>query len=453
MPKSDLPFASQFSPVQTPLPKLLSIVEDSEGQPLSLLERIRDTFFSQHGGGDEKQRLEVAKNTILALMAYGILDEDRKPTDFGRRIMALRHDPESLYEAFARHILLDLRGLEFVNTIVEMNQSRREITLETLAHELRSRGIYVPRGGMHMSGMKGWLGQAGIFRDGYDVDEQRLQEVLGTSLETVQDLAQMGLENRAFLRALALLDPSEGIPSSEVAEYASALYGVSFPEKSMPKVLAPLESAGFIHLTKSTSGRGAKPHLVQGTDKLRKDLVDPIISTLEASTGLSFRPLWNKSLAETLEELQSSDRAIKGRGLEALAIYLCRLLDLTFIRWRHRSQATAGAEVDVIAESARLIFSRWQIQCKNTGTVSLDDVAKEVGVAQLLRSNVIMMVTTGRIGREAKTFANRIMEEYALQIATIDGADLRRIAHHPLALLDILDREAKHAMEVKRLKD
>jgi site-specific DNA-methyltransferase (cytosine-N4-specific) len=36
-------------------------------------------------------------------------------------------------------------------------------------------------------------------------------------------------------------------------------------------------------------------------------------------------------------------------------------------------------EVDFIFRSQRLVFSRWQVQCKNTAKVSLDDVAKEVG--------------------------------------------------------------------------
>ena len=42
-----------------------------------------------------------------------------------------------------------------------------------------------------------------------------------------------------------------------------------------------------------------------------------------------------------------------------------------------------------------------QVQCKNTARVSLEDVAKEVGLIALIKSNVIVIVTTGAIGGEA----------------------------------------------------
>ena len=41
-----------------------------------------------------------------------------------------------------------------------------------------------------------------------------------------------------------------------------------------------------------------------------------------------------------------------------------------------RGAATGGVVVDIVSESTRLVFSRWQIQCKNTTRLSLDDIAK-----------------------------------------------------------------------------
>ena len=38
-----------------------------------------------------------------------------------------------------------------------------------------------------------------------------------------------------------------------------------------------------------------------------------------------------------------------------------RLIDLTYVATRLRGGVTGGAEVDLIFESARLVFSRWQI--------------------------------------------------------------------------------------------
>ena len=113
---------------------------------------------------------------------------------------------------------------------------------------------------------------------------------------------------------------------------------------------------------------------------------------------------------------------------------------------RLRGNATGGAEVDLIFESTRLVFSRWQVQCKNTVRVSLDDVAKEVGLTHFLKSNAIVMVTTGEIGGEARRYADRIMADSNLCIIMVDGSDLARIELRPSAIVDVFDRETRNAI-------
>jgi hypothetical protein len=97
------------------------------------------------------------------------------------------------------------------------------------------------------------------------------------------------------------------------------------------------------------------------------------------------------------------------------------------------------------------VFSRWQIQCKNTASVSLDDVAKEVGLTHFLKSNVIVMVSTGQIGSTARQYANKIMTDSNLAIVMIDRADMEEIVKNPTCFIDVLYREAKHAMTLKKL--
>ena len=128
-----------------------------------------------------------------------------------------------------------------------------------------------------------------------------------------------------------------------------------------------------------------------------------------------------------------------------------RLIDLTYVATRLRGSATGGAEVDLVFESARLVFSRWQIQCKNTTRVALDDVAKEVGLTHLLKSNVIVMISTGKIGDEARRYGNKIMADSNLCIVMMDGTDLDRIEARPAAIVEVLSREARHAMDLKKL--
>jgi site-specific DNA-methyltransferase (cytosine-N4-specific) len=127
-----------------------------------------------------------------------------------------------------------------------------------------------------------------------------------------------------------------------------------------------------------------------------------------------------------------------------------RLLDLEFKEWRIQSERTGGAEVDAIVEGARLIFSRWQVQAKNTATVDLEDVAKEVGLAlPLLYSNVILMVTTGDFTADARSYAERVMRNSSLNIILLRGAELEQISQDPTDIVPILNSKAEHVMQLK----
>ncbi|MBW7927304.1 MAG: restriction endonuclease, partial [Fimbriimonadaceae bacterium] len=152
------------------------------------------------------------------------------------------------------------------------------------------------------------------------------------------------------------------------------------------------------------------------------------------------------------EELESGDRHIAGLALEALGFKLMRLLDMDYVATRLRGSATGGAEVDLIFHSTRLIYSRWQVQCKNTARVSLDDIAKEVGLTHFLKSTVIVMVTTGEIGAEARRYAGKIMSDSNLAIVMVNGADLAAINQSPSQIVAIFQREAEKAMKLKTLE-
>lgn len=149
-----------------------------------------------------------------------------------------------------------------------------------------------------------------------------------------------------------------------------------------------------------------------------------------------------------------ANREIKGKALELLAIYLARLVDLDFRGWRIRSADTGGAEVDAIVEGARLIFSRWQIQAKNTTHVRLDDVAKEVGLSlTFIYSNVVMIVTTGEFTRDARSYANHVMKTCNLNVVLLNGANLERISQDPTSIVAVLNDKAEQAMKVKTRTD
>lgn len=302
--------------------------------------------------------------------------------------------------------------------------------------------------------MRLWLERAGVFSQGWRVDSAQLQIVLGLSEQELEVLAQLSGEQRAYLKTLANMGGTGPYASNEIEKLATATYGIKLNEKSLPKdVLNPLEAAGYITLTRGTraAGRGAKPSQVTPTAKLEADLITPLLDQQDQQVGAHLRPLLRKPFADVLEEVSVPDKHIRGLALEALAFKLMRLIDLTYVATRLRGSVTGGAEVDVIFEGSRLVFSRWQVQCKNTGSVSLDDVAKEVGLTHLLKSNVIVMVSTGTIGPVARQYANTIMTHSNLCIVMIDRADVVEIGKNPAAIADILNREAAHAMKLKAL--
>lgn len=414
---------------------------------------IRTAYFNGHKTS-EVNKGKLANNTKLGMIAYGVIDRDANLTAFGQELLALKDDEPSLYDRLAKHILLNLHGMTLVRCIQDMLAAGEVVTLTTLRDGLAARGIHYPAGGKHPSMMRLWLAKAGVFvGNRWQVDPHRIEDILGTNPDEFEVLASFTSEQRAFLKALANTGVRTPQPANEIVRLATATYGVRFPEKSLPKlVLKALEDAGYITAEKTTTGRGAKPFLVAPTDKLIAEIVEPLLAQLTDQTDPKLPALLRKPLSEILDEMQSEDRYTAGLALEALAFKMMRLLDMTYVATRLRANQTGGAEVDLVFEAARLVFSRWQVQCKNTSRVSLDDVAKEVGLTHFLKSNVIVIVTTGEIGSEARRYANKIMADSNLAIVMLDGSDLEKIGENAASIVRVFEREARHAMNLKKLE-
>jgi hypothetical protein len=452
MPKSDLPFGSEFSPSQISLPKVLEFAEKHGGDWRAFEEAVYKEYFIHHTSTTEYNKRKLANNTKLSMIAYQIIDRDANLTEFGQKLHEVRNDEEKLYTELGKQILLNLHGTTLVQCVQDMQAGGESVDLVKLREWLDERGVHFPRGGKHPSIMRLWLEKAGVFLSGWRVNEERFKAVLGLSSDEIEVLSQFTGEQRAYIKTLANMGAGRSFASNEIEKLATATYGIKFNEKSLPKdVLYPLEEAGYISLTRGTTGRGAKHSMVAATEKLTTELIEPLLQQLEQQSDANLRPLLRKPFKEVVDELDARDKHKRGLALEALAFKLMRLIDMDYVATRLRGTATGGAEVDVIFESSRLVFSRWQVQCKNTSRVSLDDVAKEVGLTHFLKSNVIVMVSTGEIGAEARRYANKIMTDSNLCIVMIDGADIKGIVANPASLVDIFNREAKHAMKIKTL--
>ena len=364
---ASLPFGSEFSPSQIDLRQILELIEEHEGNQAALQAAILAKWFSGHGSGSDpaKARNTLAMNCRLGLRAYGIIDTAAHFTDFGRALHAVRADEKALYDALAKHILLNLHGMALLQCIRDMMAAGEEVNLTSLREQLAERGVHYPSGGKHPSMMRLWLEKAGVFVGSrWQIDDIRLQEVFGTDPAMYQQLSGFTSEQRAFLRALANSGLTEPQPANEIVKLAAATYGVKFPEKSLPKmVLNALVEAGYITATKTTDGRGAKPFMVAPTPKLSAELIEPLFDQMKEQTDPKLLDLLRKPLADILHEMTSADRHISGLALEALAFKLMRFLDMDYLATRLRASATGGAEVDLVFQSARLVYSRWQVQC------------------------------------------------------------------------------------------
>lgn len=455
MPRSDLPFGSEFSPAQVDLPSLLELASKHGSNWKAFEAAVRDRYFAGRDISDDNKD-KLANNTKLSMRAYGLIgEEDTTLTGMGQTLYDLCHNEAGLYRVFARDILKNRQGMNFVQCILDMQAAGENINLNTLRHSLGERGIAVPRGGKYMSTLRLWLEKAGVFLSGYRVNQSVLNEILGVKVEEFEALATLTTEQRAYIKTLANIDGGGPHSSNVIERLAATTYGIAFNEKNLPKqILYPLRDAGYLELERGTKkkGRGAKPFLVTATDKLAADVIEPLIEQIEHQAHPDLWPLLRKPLTEIRKELDSKNRHLRGLALEALAFKLMRLIDLDYVATRLRGSATGGAEVDLIFESVRLVFSRWQVQCKNAARVSLDDVAKEVGLTHFLKSNAIVMVSTGRVGNEARRYADKIMVDSNLCVIMVDGADLARIEANPGAIVDVFAREAEHAMDLKELQ-
>ncbi len=209
---------------------------------------------------------------------------------------------------------------------------------------------------------------------------------------------------------------------------------------------------GYTGTTKKTTGNGAETILVAPTEKLMNELVEPMLRRLATQADPKAVALLRQPLREILPDLDNSDTHVAGLALEAVALNLMRLLNMDYVATRLRGAETGGVEVDLVCQSTRLVFTRWQIQCKNAARMSIDDVAREVGLTHLLNSSAVIVVTTGTVDPEARRYADQVMADSNLAIVLIDGADLKAIAVNPTRIVDIFEREARHAMELKKLE-
>lgn len=440
----DIPSGQDFSPGEVELPRLLELAHQHAGDRKALIEAIRQEFYADRPvpakGGT------VWANVVTGMTRYGIIDSRANLTALGQELHDLRADERSLYEVFAKHLLLNLHGVTLIECLLDMQRAGETPTLSTIREALSERGVHTSTAGKSVSLLRAWLAKGSLFRSQWVPDTRVYHDLVGKTDAELTALSALTAGQKATLRMLAELGPGHH-DSSDLRVATEKAWGVRLNEKQFPKdVLYPLQSLGYVQLTKK--GGRARSQDVSPTPALDAHVTIPLLDQL-SSLDPQLRALVRMSLAEIVSKLDA-DRHIKGLALEALGFKLMRIIGLTYRDTRFRPKP-GRFEVDLVFDSDRLAYSRWQIQCKNTARVAVEDVAKEVGLTYHLLSNVIVVLTRGAVGEDARRYAIDVMRKTNLAIVLIDGRDVEEIVDDPMVVFRVLEREARFAMELKPL--
>jgi site-specific DNA-methyltransferase (cytosine-N4-specific) len=422
------------------------LISENSGDRKALSEAIRSEFYS-HRSIPPKGQGTVWQNVTSGMVAYGIIDDEAQFTTLGAELYKLRSDEDALYRTFAKHLLVNVNGIALIETLLDMQRAGEVPTLPAIREALEERGIHTSTAGKSISLLRGWLSLAKLFSSQWVPNTTIYEELLEHTEPEIAALANLNRSQKAVLKMLAELGAGH-YDSSDLRKVTVKTFGVDLNEKQFPKnVLYPLRDLGYVQLTKK-GGRGWTLD-VEPTSKLQDEVTIPLLDQL-GDLDPKLRSLIRMSVSDIVSKLDK-DKHQKGLALEALGFKFMRILGLSYLNTRFRPKP-GRFEVDLLFHSDRLAYSRWQIQCKNTDRVSVDDVAKEVGLTYYLLSNVIVILTRGVIGEDARRYANDVMRKTNLAIVLIDRADVDDIVENPLRIFNVLQREAAAALELKPLE-
>lgn len=451
-------YGDQFSEEKTPLTTLLTICVDAGGDRSVLQQRIQDEFFSSHNNNSDNAK-KLAMNCLLSLNAYKLIELTDKGRQFNitpltTELLSLSDTPEQLFKRFAFHILTELEGLVLSRLIENIRARGERVTLEYLGEELNDLGYKIPPNSTYISTMRSWLALSGAYREtGYEVNWDVVYDILQTDQDILDELYGLTNEQKYYLLSMVSLDVQEFTPSNKIAKHTRSVYKIRLTSKNLVKdVLLPLEELGLIETNKTTEGRGAKPHDVKLTKKANVEVLAPVIENIASLTEITSSEL-NRTFDNVVADLSSEDKHVKGIALELFTIWVIRLLGLRFSKWRLRHfQATGGGEVDVMAASDKIVYSRWQIQCKNQkSNVGVDVIAKEVGLSFVTKADIVMVITTSKFAKDAINYANQVTDNSRYYVILLEGDDIQRIVEDRTKIIDILNIKARRTFAKKEL--
>lgn len=440
-----IPFSKQFSPKQVKsLGEFLRRIESSAGSKEAVLGAVHAYVRPSH------ESRVATYNAILAAYHYGLVAPTHDGlTEFGRALLQLGSDEERM-RLLARHILLNLNGVELVLGLHKLGTAGRRLPKDRLAMYFTERGLASNRDGTDINAVGEWLEAAGVIEPGgwYRINEGVFADLADVDLSTVERLAGVSASNQAILEQLAL-QPGHASDSGEMQRLLAGRADIVIDGPAfVTRHLDPLVSAGLIEKVPLGPGLRMRGTAFRGTPLFDKRVVAHLLERFR-SVGISVSgPELERLFSDLVHEVRHGEtKDVRGRALELFALRLLHRLGLQKIRFRPRP--TNAEEIDGTAEGLAPVHTRWQVQCKNSRTLDVDHVAKEVGVAVRNSSTVILLITTGFLSEPARDFARAVIRNSAYTILRIEGPDVDRLAQDEAELPKLLVREAKRAQAIR----
>ena len=453
---SAIPVGTQFSPPLIDLAAFLKAVVEHSGDKSAMA----DAVWCHPVRKKPVVRPPTPRRASLPLEAarqYELLDSSYRATHLAEHLAGLTD--QELHDAFARHVLLNLGGLRVVEAAQQMELDGLVVTGDSLAGYLSDQGFPVTVHNTAINSLRMWLAEAGLFPKGrgqraWQVNPGAKERLVGMHDQALASLVGLTEEQRAFVEALCRIDPHDWYPAADVRDLTEIIVGRRVDRGNLPKTfLDPLARTGLIEYeTRGTAG-GKTSHLRTTTD-FDTTVLQPFIHHTIKHLDAPLTAYYQRRPVDIRSDLTSADRHTKGQALEALAIWVMRLIGLRFVAWRKRAADETGhAEVDVLlAGVVGNVPTRWQVQCKNTprGRVSLEDIAKEVGISLITKANTILIFANGPVTEPARRYAQEVMRHTSLTIMILDRTDLDEIVDSPGRIAVILAREARAAATLQR---
>ncbi|MGK0722498.1 restriction endonuclease [Leucobacter sp. W1478] len=465
--KRRLPAPNDFTPGVLGGPEslfdLLDLVAELRNKA-QVVGAIRDRWFSEHAAARSPDtrsamQMKLANNVLLGMKILGLVDEDTNavlsPTECAIEVVELDADGErdEAYRRFASHLLRNCYGTELLHVAQDVMRRDGHVSLPSLRAELATRGFDVPTNSGTPSRIRLWLEPSGVVDSKWRVNQELLAQLANTTSDEIVEWRSLTEAQREMLIALRLR--AEGNRTELQAHDALLLLsqrGVEFQEAQAKRTLwNPLVEGGWITQDVRGGGRGAKGGLISITDKTLELDVEFISGLALGDIPQDLQDQLTRPVDEILDTLNSSNTYDKGIALELLALRLAADSGLMPDRFRERSQRTGGGEVDLIAEAVHLHFSRWLFQCKNQQSpVRVDVLAKEIGMATLLKAQVVVIVTTSTFTKTVVEYALGAAESTAIQVVLLDKTDLE--AYRTRGMRALRDRLHSQALNTRRIK-